>query len=126
MNHNPQPTDSMKLKEIAAHWMAKKGTLKAVNPHQRYITQYDEIGKFEGCYESPEYLRFEQSAGQHTFATDLPNGVYQVEELAEPVWQINDSEGHIIANQEDIQYSNQLLDVCQFVTRLHTVQIQAA
>jgi hypothetical protein len=77
-------------------WIAENNLIRPDNP---YIT-LDSNG-----YKNIDWGdTFESFANQHTYATDLPNGIYQAKQLGEVVWQKGLPEGWINALQSETKY----------------------
>jgi hypothetical protein len=79
----------MEFKDITT-WSVSKGV--ATPKNQYFCTEgyyvacinLPEGGNCEGCN---NYLKFEQFAQQHTYATDAPDGSYSADRFGEIVWQ---------------------------------------
>jgi hypothetical protein len=101
-------------------WIAENNVIRPRNPKGDEPYERDCICSDclqDNKQDELEWDEFESFAKQHTYATDLPNGIYQAEQLGEVVWQIEHTRGWSTIEPFEVAiYANSNAKLRKFLT----------
>jgi hypothetical protein len=113
-------------------WIAENNVIRPYMEKPKFAYGFPDDGPSDSMLQSAEHdfdvrihewHTFESFAKQHTYATDLPNGIYQAEQLGEVVWQAkHETEPDYTSETDSLMfiyeydYERYVADICEGYT----------